>query len=339
MEYNRRVETIIQLGTKLAHINDRKDWRNVVTQAIRHNPWFTESSVQLALDGIRRYMDEEKLVHWLNRYGPDVKMHKDRNVGIIMAGNIPMVGFHDLLCVLLAGHRAVIKLSSKDEKLIPYIIQELVSIEPQWNDYIEMADKLTGYDAVIATGSNNTSRYFKYYFGEVPHIIRSNRTGVAILNGREPLASLQALGYDIFRYFGLGCRNVSKIYIPDNYDIKILLDSLQNWLTLVDHHKYANNYNYSQAIYAMEQIPHLDTGFALFTENSNLYSPTAVVYYEKYRDLPHLNHLIQPKRDNIQCIVADKSWHEGSIKFGTAQQPEVWDYADNVDTMRFLLGI
>lgn len=337
MEISRRVNAFLRLRDSIEKL-DNEAMNELIQKANYYNPWFTEENIKLSLKGVINYLDEGKLKEWLANYN-----HKNsvspKKVGVIMAGNIPLVGFHDFLCVLLSGHSVKVKLSSQDEKLLPFLSEKLCAIDNGLENAIEFAEKLQDIDAMIATGSNNTARYFNYYFRDIPHIIRKNRTSVAVLNGNENHEDLQKLGYDFFQYFGLGCRNVSKVYIPENYDITLLLDAIMDWQYLAEHHKYINNYNYNRAIYAMEKIPHLDTGFALFNENESLVSPTSVIYYEKYSDPEALQKQLQRHKDSIQCVVSNNCWYRDSIDFGTAQMPDIWDYSDNVDTMAFLQNI
>ncbi len=260
--------------------------------------------------------------------------------GLILAGNIPLVGFHDILCVLASGHIALIKLSSQDKLLIPYILRKLLEIEPGFNGRIEYIERLTGFDAVIATGSNNTSRYFDYYFGHVPHIIRKNRNSIAILTGEETSEQLKALGHDIFDYYGLGCRNVSKLYVPEGYNFNSFFEAIEEFKGIADHHKYNNNYDYNKSIFLVNLDKHLDNGFLLLKQDERLASPLAVLYYEEYAELASIKQKLDENLDHIQCIVANKRLAGMNvINFGQTQQPKLWDYADGVDTMKFLKGL
>jgi acyl-CoA reductase LuxC len=302
-------------------------------QTANTNPWFTEANIELALAGISRFLTTETLTTWQNRYELS---NTSKKVGVIMAGNIPMVGFHDLLCVVLAGHKALIKLSSTDKILIPRLVEMLIKINPEFSEQIEFVDKLSGADAVIATGSDNSARYFEKYFKDIPHVIRKNRTSVAILNGKESTSDLQLLGHDIFSFFGLGCRNVAKVFVLKGYDMTILLDALAGFHDVINHPKYFNNYEYNKAIYLVNKTPHLDTGYALFTENSAVVSPLAVIYYEVYTDEKQLKDLLQTYSDKIQCIVSNVKLEVDTVPPGKSQYPEIDDYADNIDTMKFL---
>ncbi len=301
------------------------------------NPWFTRENIQLAFDSLLNYLDEEKMNQWLAGY--DFSAIQPKTVGVVMAGNIPMVGIHDMICVLLSGHHLKAKLSKQDEILIKFIADELVKIKPAFAHKIEFADVLKDVDAVIATGSDNTSRYFDYYFSRYPHIIRRNRTSIAILTGEESTDDLSGLGHDIFSYFGLGCRNVAKLYLPTGYNPDYLFQDFQDFNTLTIHHKYHNNYYYQKSILLVNQTEHKDTGYAIFMESDKLESPISVVYYEYYVSLEGLRKGLSLISDKIQCIVSNVDFYGKSIKFGTAQRPEPWDYADEIDTIKFLTGL
>lgn len=260
-------------------------------------------------------------------------------VGVVMAGNIPLVGFHDLLTVLLAGHRLVAKPSSQDIFLIRYVIDQLVKIEPRFGERIELQDKLNKVEAVIATGSDNTARYFEYYFRNIPHLIRKNRSSCAVLTGEEPASDLELLGLDIFSFYGLGCRNVSKIFIPSGYDVTALFKHWAAYEKVIHHHKYANNYDYNKSILLVNRTPFLDSGFVLLTENKGTVSPIAVLYYERYEHLDTVRDSIRESTSKIQCIVGDRVPGIQAVPFGKAQYPELDDYADSVDTMKFLTAL
>ncbi|HEY1025639.1 MAG TPA: acyl-CoA reductase [Sphingobacteriaceae bacterium] len=249
------------------------------------------------------------------------------------------MGFHDVICVLAAGHIALIKLSSQDQKLIPFLLNKLTEIEPAFADQFRLVAKLEGYDAVIATGSNNTSRYFEYYFSKVPHIIRKNRNSVAILNGTETAEELEALGKDIFDYFGLGCRNVSKLYVPKGYQFDTFFQSLDKFKPVIDHHKYHNNYDYNKSILLVNREDHLDNGFLLVKRDERLASPLAVLHYEEYESPEAVKAKLDNKSSEIQCVVSNTDSDIFSFSFGQAQYPKLWDYADGIDTMKFLTGL
>ena len=299
------------------------------------NPWFTPGNIRRALDSAGRALTVEKLTGWLSGYPETFDDREPCTVGVVMAGNIPLVGFHDLLCVLITGNRLQAKLSTKDEPLMRAAVDTLVSLEPGFKDYIQLTTgNLSGFDIVIATGSNNTSRYFEYYFRNIPSVIRRNRNSIAILDGTETAVELALLGDDIFSYFGLGCRNVSKLYIPAGYDVTRLPDFWKRWENLRDHYKYAVNYDHNKAVMIVNRDPFTDAGFVILRQDASLTPPMAVVNYEFY-DVPG-----SPEREaerlksRLQCVAG-----HGHIPFGKSQQPELWDYADNIDIISFLLKI
>jgi hypothetical protein len=257
-----------------------------------------------------------------------------------MAGNIPMVGFHDFLTVLIAGDYLKAKLSSDDPKLIPAIAGLLGQIQPEFAERIDFVEnQLSGFDAIIATGSNNTARYFDYYFGKYPNIIRKNRNGVAVLTGEESDEDLSALADDIFLYYGLGCRNVSKLFAPENYDFKELLHTLEKRTDITEHHKYFNNYEYNKSIFLLNNTSHLDSGNVLLVEKDAFASPVSVLNFSTYNSFDALNKFLFESKNEVQCIVSVSDKVAGSIPPGTSQSPELWDYADGIDTVRFLLEI
>jgi hypothetical protein len=240
---------------------------------------------------------------------------------------------------LASGNKALIKLSSQDKLLTPYILNKLVEIEPAFAEQFEFIERLKDFDAVIATGSNNTSRYFDYYFSKVPNIIRKNRNSIAVLNGTESKEELHALGNDIFDYFGLGCRNVSKVFAPKGYKFDTFFESIEDFKSIADHHKYNNNYDYNKSIFLVNMDKHLDNGFLLVKEDERFASPLAVLYYEEYESITALDEKLVEQADQIQCIVSNESLSIETLRFGQSQCPALWDYADGVDTMGFLRGL
>ncbi|CDF79157.1 acyl-CoA reductase [Formosa agariphila KMM 3901] len=256
-----------------------------------------------------------------------------------MAGNIPLVGFHDFISVLMSGHDVVVKQSSNDKHLLPYLAKYLEYVEPEFKSKINFVEgTLENFDAVIATGSDNTARYFEYYFKDKPSIIRKNRNSVAVLTGTETPEELEGLADDIFRYYGLGCRNVSKLYVPENYDFQGFFHAMYKWNHVINDHKYANNYDYNKAVYLMSEFEMLENGFLMIKEDKSFSSPIATVFYEYYNDVNELKTELISKKSDIQCIVS-KDFIDYEIVFGNTQSPDLWDYADNVDTMGFLLKI
>lgn len=336
MDFIKRTNAFLELGHRLKSM-DQDVLTGIIEKANNQNPWFTPDNIRLSINGLTQYLEEEKFNTWLSRY--DISGAQPKNIGVVMAGNIPLVGIHDFICVLASGNKLTAKLSSQDNTLIPFIANELIDINPEFEKEIEFVDQLTGIDAVIATGSDNTSRYFDFYFSKYPNIIRKNRTSIAVLTGKESEKELKELGRDIFSYFGLGCRNVSKLFLPSGYDLKEFIPHLNGYESLINHHKYANNFHYNRTIFLMNQAKHLDNGFALFQENEKLASPISVVYYEEYKDINSLKNDLIPISEKIQCIVSREPVIGEGIEFGKAQMPEIWDYADNIDTLEFLTNL
>jgi len=313
-------------------------FEEVISGEYAHNGWFTEDNIRKALSAISRSLEHSQLTRWMAMY-PELPGAPERSktVGVIMAGNIPLVGFHDLLSVIMSGHRFLGKPSSKDDHLLRQVAGIICAIEPGFSTQITFTDEyLRDVDAVIATGSDQTARHFAYYFRDIPHIIRRNRNGIAVLSGKESDEELKLLGEDIFTYFGLGCRNVTKIFMPSEADPTRLLRLYEDWPGLSVHHKYINNVEYNRTIYLMKGVPFLDNGLVLFREEEQTASPVGVVYYEKYSELDQLKNRIRGQYDQIQCVVSTVNEIEDAIPPGTSQEPALWDYADGVDTMNFL---
>lgn len=294
-----------------------------------HNPWFTETSIRFALGSLGAMLDEKALHEWASGYSYS---DRPKRVAIIMAGNIPLVGFHDFVCVLLSGNTAVCKLSSDDLRLLPAFVQVLTKWEPAIAERIVLAaGPIKQLDAVLATGSDNSAGYFHEYFGKYPHIFRKNRTSVAVLDGTETPEELRLLGDDLFRFFGLGCRNVSKIFLPESFDGNRVFEAIVGYGEVINHHKYANNYDYNRTVYLMNSIPFLDNNFALFREDEGLFSPLSVFFTQRYKKKEEVADFLTRHADSIQAVVG-----HGYLPFGTAQQPALDDYADGVDTMAWL---
>ncbi|GMQ29803.1 acyl-CoA reductase [Algoriphagus confluentis] len=334
---SKRVEGLIKLGRKLSNLSD-EEREDVFRRTYNSNSWFDNRSMSQAIRGLSLLLEESNLKKWLSNYSL-IEPENPKTLGLLLAGNIPGVGFHDLMCVLISGHIAAVKLSSGDAFFSKWLIDQLLAIEPAFSNQIQIEEMLKGKYAYIATGSDNSSRYFHYYFGKYPHIIRSNRTSVAILTGAESDRELTDLGKDIFSFFGLGCRNVSKVFVPNEQVLNRLLDNLESFRYVSENHKYHNNYEYNKAIYLVNNESHLDNGFLLLKESEGLVSPIAVLYYEIYSDQAELNSKIEQVKEKIQCIVGDPKAHPERIVFGRAQEPMPWDYADKVDTLRFLLDL
>jgi hypothetical protein len=326
-----RIAAFEKLGNYLSAI-DEAELQPLIEKARNENPWFTPESIKMALDGVKIYLTAKNLNQWVSAYR--LNPGKPKTVAVIMAGNIPLVGFHDFLSVLISGHSILVKLSSRDSVLVSWLANQLIKADHRFGSRIQFAEQLKNFDAVIATGSDNSSRYFHYYFGKYPNIIRKNRTSCAVLTGKETDEDLLTLGKDVFTYFGLGCRNVAKVYMPKSFDPTQLL---RNWTPLegvIHHHKYHNNYDYQKSILLVNRVPFLDAGFVLLQESERLISPISVVYYEFYQDEGSLALRLTELKDKIQCVVGQAT--PASVPFGKAQSPMVWDYADQVDTLKFL---
>jgi hypothetical protein len=330
MKLEERIDAFQKLGMVLEHLPE-PDFQSIASQARQQNPWFTEADIQMAVRGIVRMLNPNALKAWTRAYNFDIQPMK---IAVVMAGNIPMVGFHDFLCVMLSGHNILIKCSSKDQVLIEYLANQLITIEPRFRSRIAYADQLKGFDGIIATGSDNTSRYFEYYFGKYPNIIRKNRTSVAILHGGEQDEELTTLGMDVFSYYGLGCRSVSKVFLPQGFPLEKLLRCWEPYHEIIHHHKYHNNYDYQKSVLLLTQVPFLDNGFVMLSESDKLVSPIAIVYYEFYQDRNHLDLRLQSVTEKIQCVVENTP--QSPLKFGQAQFPSPGDYADQIDTLKFL---
>jgi hypothetical protein len=332
MTLQQRINAFTALGKHLNELSE-DTLLSLAESARGENPWFTEEYVRLSLKGILNYTDHDNLLRWTKGY--NLTPPQPKTVALVMAGNIPLVGFHDLLSVLISGHHAQLKLSSKDSKLVRYILKHLVWLEPEFENRIAIQEgTIENFDAVIATGSDNSSRYFEFYFKKYPHIIRKNRTSCAVLTGLENETQLKELANDIFSYFGLGCRNVSKIFIPKGYDLTTLLPHWESFNTIANHYKYFNNYEYQKSILLVNRNEFLDNGFLLLQENIKMVSPISVLYYEYYNTLSELSLKLEQEKDKIQCVVGNVAGT--TAEFGKAQMPELWDYADKIDTLKFL---
>ncbi|RFM28877.1 acyl-CoA reductase [Deminuibacter soli] len=332
MTVQQRIDLLVRLGHYMQQPSDA--WELVKERASRENAWFTPEFINLAVNQLcTAFLQQDKLTAWAAAYGVPVQQAHPKKVGIVMAGNIPLVGFHDLLAVFITGHYAVIKPSSKDDILLKHLVQQLASWDHSISESIQFADLLKGCDAYIATGSNNTGRYFDYYFGRFPHIIRRNRTSVAVLDGLETQNELSLLADDIQLYFGLGCRNVTKLYVPKDYDFLPLLDALKKYDYLLENHKYKHNYDYHLALLLMNSKYYMNNGNLVLTEHQAPFSPVSQVHFEYYTNRETLAATLHGNTD-IQCVTGHHF-----IPFGQAQHPSLTDYADGVDTMAFLVEI
>jgi len=313
---------------------------NAIRQAAYNNPWFTIENIMYAIQSIAKSISAGEIENWLHHYSfEQTDKEKTKKVGIVMAGNLPLVGFHDFFYVLMSGYKVIAKLSSDDKYLLPAIATKLIEFEPLFENKISFTEELLeNFDAVIATGSDNTARYFEYYFGKYPHIIRKNRNAIAILTGNESKDDILALCNDILRHYGKGCRNVSKLLLPEGYDFNLLLGTLAEFAPMLDNNKYLNNYNYYKSIYMINILPFYDNGSIILKEEKLISSPISVVYYEFYKNITEVNKFITENTDKIQCIISDSAEIENTIPFGKAQCPSLMDYADGVDVMNFLLN-
>jgi hypothetical protein len=329
MNINERIELLARLGEYFLANDD--SLQSVKQKANAENPWFSIEFIDLSLKNIaQNFLQRSLLQDWAAQYNLKEDPSPQRNVGIVMAGNIPLVGFHDLLCVFITGHKAIIKPSSNDETLVKHIVQKLKEWNENIKNYIALAENLRNCDAYVATGSNNSSRYFEYYFSRFPNIIRRNRTSVAVLSGEETEQELNLLADDMQLYFGRGCRNVSKIFVPEGYDFIALLDALRKYNRFADFHKYRNNYDYQLALLIMNQKHYMTNDSIIFAENESVFAPVSQVNYSYYDDRKTLTESLENNED-IQCIVG-----KDFIAFGKAQSPSLTDYADGVDTIQFL---
>lgn len=308
---------------------------SAIRAARAKNSWFTEENVRHAALGISRMLEKEAIMNWLSAYPQLDHGHEPHTVGIIMAGNIPFVGFHDLMCVLLSGNRATVKTASDDAGLTPALLELLARFAPELAAQVILTPgKLGKVDAVIATGSDNTARYFEHYFGHLPRIVRKSRTSVAVLDGTETDGELAALGEDVFRYFGLGCRNVGKLFIPQDFDLDRLFGALFPWKEIINHNKYANNYDYNKAVWLLDRVPIVENGFLILKEDNTLSSPVASLYYERYAERSAVEARLKEEEQRLQCVVG-----HGHLPFGEGQFPGPGDYADKVDTLAFLVKL
>ncbi len=314
-----------------------------IDKAGQYNPWFTKDFIQQALTKLANMLDKEALERWISSYGYIRLPNKPKTIAVVMAGNIPAVGFHDALCVLMSGNKLLSKLSSDDQYLLPAITDLLVAIEPAFENTVSYTiERIQDFDAVIATGSNNSARYFEYYFAAYPHIIRHNRNGLAVLDGAETDLDLTLLGNDVFTYFGLGCRNVSKVLLKQDFDLDRLFKGFEPFrLPMSVFHKYFNNYEYNKAILLVNNEKHYDNGFLLLKQTESLASPVAVLHFSHYLDEDDLRRQIAAMQSQnlVQCVVSRNAWVEGSVSFGKSQSPNLHDYADGIDTMKWLFGL
>jgi len=351
MSLEKRIDTFVELGNFMRQFSRQKITKNSevlynelffdafalqIKRAQEFNGWFTEDNILFAFEKWSNQLIKNKLDNWISTYNLNNKAPK--TIAVIMAGNIPLVGFHDFLSVLLSGNKVLVKQSSNDKHFLPLIAKYLEYLAPELKGSIQFTeDKLTDFHAAIATGSNNTSRYFEYYFGKYPNIIRKNRNSIAVLTGNETQDELLGLAEDMLRYFGLGCRSVSKIYVPENYDFDQLFKAIYPYSDIIHYKKYQNNYDYNKAVYLMSEFKLVENGFLMLKEDASYSSPIATVFYEYYNDLDHIKQRLHDDSEMIQCVVSNVI--ENAVEFGKTQEPGLSDYADGVDTMAFLSNL
>ncbi len=352
MDLQKRITAFIKLGEFLHQFkrdditkNDAVEandlffdgFKHQIKLAKEHNGWFTEKNIFFSIESWSNALTNKNIDRWISKY--DFKQPNPKTVAIIMAGNIPLVGFHDFLSVLISDHNVMVKQSSNDKHLLPFLAKYLEIVEPEFKGKIKFTEgKLMDFDAVIATGSDNTARYFEYYFKNKPSIIRKNRNSLAILTGNETKEQLEGLSDDIFRYYGLGCRNVSKLFVPKDYNFDAFFNAIYKWHPIINESKYANNYDYNKAVYLMSEFDMLENGFMMIKEDESYSSPIATLFYEYYNSTEELQQKLTTEAVKIQCIVAS-DFTENEIAFGETQNPQLWDYADDIDTVEFLLEI
>ena len=340
MKTAHKIKVFAELGKLLQQQMDSGELDPVFYKAEAENGWFTVANSRRALEAIiLQFLNEDKLNDWLSKYEIPEPAN-EKTVALIMAGNLPLVGFHDLLCVLMSGHKAMLKLSSKDKTLPEYLISQLIKIEPGFAFLIQIeGHTMKGFDAVIATGSGNTLRYFEYYFGKYPNILRHNRNSVAVLDGMEGKEELSKLGDDVLSYFGLGCRNVSMVWAPRGYSFIRFYDNIEHYAFLFEHHKYKNNYDYHKSLLLLNKEPHMDNNFLMLRDSTQIVSAMSTLHCAYYDDINEVKLWLAEQAAHIQCIVAHSGLVLDAIPFGSTQTPGLSDYADQVDTMNFLLGL
>jgi len=337
MKITERIDILAATGKAIKSDIEQNSLEDLLFKVENENPWFVKDFVLYALNNIvENYLDAEKLTEWASRSGVE-EVLKPKVIGLIPAGNIPLVGLHDFLAVFLSGNIAKIKPSSKDQSLNNYFLDVLKSFDNSVTKYLFNVERLTDFDAVIATGSNNTHRYFEYYFGKYPNILRKNRTSVAVLSNRISDQELYSLADDVFMYFGLGCRSISKLYLPSGFSVERLLDHFRRYEWLINHNKFQNNYMYQKSVYLVNSVSHFDTNFVLLTENENLHSPIGTLYFENYIDNADLVKKLESIKDDCQIVLSNEPINGyRTIEMGFSQKTTLFDYADGIDTMAFL---
>ncbi|WKD86553.1 hypothetical protein KCTC32516_01929 [Polaribacter huanghezhanensis] len=346
-----RIDAFVKLGTFLSQFSqsgiEKKEhiahndlffdgFKHQLKLAEENNSWFTKDNILFSLESWSNALSQENISTWISNQS---FQKSEKKVAVIMAGNIPLVGFHDFLSVLISGHAVLVKQSSNDKNLMPFLAKYLEYVEPSFKNKIAFTEgNLTNFDAVIATGSDNTARYFEHYFKGKPSIIRKSRNSVAVLTGKESDTELTNLSNDIFKYFGLGCRSVSKLFVPEGYNFDAFFNGMYTKKEIINNAKYANNYDYNKAVYLMSLFDLLENGFLMIKEDESYSSPIATVFYEYYSDINQLKEKLQKDAHKIQCVVANGVL-DAEIAFGETQNPQLWDYADGINTLDFLAKI
>lgn len=344
LSLNQRIQVLADLGERiqfeLNHSPYNEAFENLLNKVNQRNPWFTKESVVQSLTAWANLLESNNLNHFISRYETVLFEKKnDKVVLLILAGNIPLVGLHDVICSFLSGSKSMIKVSSKDALLLSYLIEQIKTINSTASDYFEISEtKAQGFTHVIATGSNNSARYFDHYFSKFPNIIRKNRSSLAIITQETTDTELEYLANDVFQYFGLGCRNVTQLCVPHSFDFDRLKNAFNSYATIINHNKYANNYDYHKAIALMNGDPFIDFEFILLQNKSMLKSPLGVLHYNFYENVTEVDSYIQEHRADIQCVVSSQSTSFNEVNFGQTQQPKLWDFADQIDTLQFLLS-
>jgi hypothetical protein len=344
---DQRIDSLNELGKLFKYVsNNNRDsvhefWveklQEQITLAFQYNSWFTKEYILLSFNNWSKELNKNNLKSWVKNY--NTKDCSDKTIAIIMAGNLPLVGFHDFICAVLLNYNCLIKLSSDDKILIPVILDFIESLIPGFKNKVKFVDKpLEKFHGVIATGSNTSFKYFEYYFKKYPKLLRKNRHSIAILDGKESKNDLKNLGKDIFNYFGMGCRSVSKVFVPSNYNFDLLFSAIYQYKEIINHNKYANNYDYNKAVYLMSEQKFIENGFLMIKEENKLGSPIACLFYEKYNSISILEKKVKKIKNSLQCVVSNLKI-SNSIAFGSSQNPKINDYADNIDTLKFLLKI
>lgn len=334
-----RIDLINKAGDKLREAFDDPNYASVFSMAESSNHWFTQSNIKKSIDAIcAKYTAPDKLAQWVSKYSIP-ENNKPKKLGLLLAGNIPFVGIHDVIAGFVAGHQMHIKFSDKDSYLMPFFIKLITEENEKAASYFTEVERMNGIDLVIATGSNNTSRYFEYYFGKMPNIIRKNRVSVAVLGQETSMEELKMLGEDVFSYFGLGCRNISKMYLPKGYKIEKVMEAFEDWKEWVLHNKYKNNFDYNYAIYLLNKTKFFTNGSLITIEDESIYSRISCLHFSYYDSLEELETSLDGLKDQLQCVVSNIELEKVNTQaFGSSQAPELWEYADGVDTMEFLIS-